>query len=122
MQTAKYAGVAFESGGSWLIVPAVSLGRAEQLAPTMDAIADKNTEYKERKRQMIDIIWEACRRNYPDITVEQVKEHLTLKTLPAAYLAALGCSAKEETHTAPGEFQPANPSGSISPGDGSAGV
>lgn len=123
-QTAKYSGLPFENGGSWMIVPPISIGQAERLAEKMDKAGAKDTPYPERRALMADVIHEAAKRNYPDLTLDQVKEHFSLDTLAAAYEAAIGVGVvrDQKTHEAPGEFAPVDPSGQTQTGAGSAGA
>ena len=124
-QTVPYGGKIFRRKESYLIVPAMSLGSAEEMADTLDKCLDTTVPQAERRKLMPVAIHAALRLNYPDITLEQVRAFFTMHTIFPAFSAATGYDAAtdaDEVTEAPGEFQPDGGNGEKSPGGTSAGA
>ena len=96
----KYAGIPFKEGDTTWIVPPLSLSMVEAMAPHLDAIAHP-PEGVDMKQQMfsefLPVIHCAMTRNYPDITVEDVKRIADMENVLDMVLAAMGRSLTAKT-------------------------
>lgn len=108
-----HKGVPFEFRGAHLIVPALTAGQMETVAPLLDEHDSietgqgtmKNTFARmEMKRKVIHT---ALTRNYPDITVEDTREFVDVYNDQAAFYAALGYDRISKRVKDLGEIAPA---------------
>lgn len=89
-QDVEFRGVAFEHGRSHLIVPELNLDLAEALSDQLDVIADGTRGIKERQAAVMEVVLAAVRRNYPEMTMEDLRKFATKNTLNPLFRAATG--------------------------------
>jgi hypothetical protein len=113
-----YPGVWFSSGDGqsisrtgdfgW-IIPGLSVGQAKELSADLDAISSPADDSQKAVDRMIEhhvpVIHAAMQRNYPDLTVDQVKSFVDQNNFGEVLAAALGRSKDPKTRD-PGETQP----------------
>lgn len=90
----KHSGVPIEFGDDTVIVPALTTSQVEGLVEKLmahDAIKlESFRNIYERLALRTEIVIVALRRNYPEITLEEVREALTTGNSDQAMGAALG--------------------------------
>lgn len=69
-------GVAVEMDGIEYTIPPLTLGAIQDLQPEVERMADPKTTGPERFNSMAKIVHRAMLRNYPDLTIERVKNEL----------------------------------------------
>ncbi|OYW88953.1 MAG: hypothetical protein B7Z23_12325 [Pseudomonadales bacterium 32-61-5] len=69
-------GTAIEMDGIEYIVPPLTLGAIQELQPEVEKLADPTVGGSERFAGMAKIVHRAMLRNYPDLTIERVKNEL----------------------------------------------
>ena len=79
MQDILYEGTPFRLGGQEYIVPGLPWAWLEVNGKKMEGITSK--PFKDQIGFIFDVCHTALRRNYPDITVIQLKEWLDVPTL-----------------------------------------
>jgi hypothetical protein len=96
MAKVKYAGVPIND----LIVPALSIGQAEEFDDLISTVApltdppEKRTAYAKR---LLPLVAAAVRRNYPDMTDPQIADALDFDTFNFAVRAALAINDTAKT-------------------------
>ena len=92
-----YEGVKITIGGKEYIVPGLSLGQMEEMAEKVESLASADERIT---KEMIQTVSEVCQaalsRNYPDITLVQVKNMLDVRNMNAVIEAVLGASGLEK--------------------------
>ena len=73
----KIKGIKFDFGSEELVIPPLSLGALEQLKADIEAFTGDARDNKQLAT-VIDAAYAALRRNYPDMTREQVAELIDL--------------------------------------------
>ena len=79
----KFPGVEVEIGDTTFVVPPLTLGQLKRMAPILEKLG-KNDNAAPPLEQLDDIthlIGEALRRNYPELTDEELLEMLEIKTV-----------------------------------------
>ena len=111
-----YRGIPFEWGLGKLIVPVITCRQAEEPEmislmskdvaiprPAMDAMADEwdvwNERIRDKIRSLNKVSAVAIRRNYPDITDEELGDFFTSENSLTVYQAAVGSSGKEKVRS-----------------------
>jgi len=89
-QDVEFRGVAFEFGRSHLIVPELNLKQAEDFRETLDVIADGTKTVKERHAAITEIVLAALQRNYPEMTMADLRKSVTKNMLNPLFCAATG--------------------------------
>lgn len=102
----KFAGVAvFMNGKNW-IVPSLSVRQFKDnvkfLTKDFGEVSAEN--FGEKVDELIPVILLALKRNYPDITADDLLDMLDLSTLPLVVQAVAAASGMKKV--APGEPQP----------------
>lgn len=69
-------GTAVEMDGIEYIIPPLTLGAIQELQAEVESMADPKTNGPERFNSMAKIVHRAMLRNYPDLTIERVKNEL----------------------------------------------
>jgi len=106
--TPQFEGVKVNAGGRELVLPALNLGALKRLREQFKVISgiDPATQgatlTDAQVDAMTDIILASVRRNYPEITREEIEELVDLNNLPSAIEAILGQSGFAK-RTQPGE-------------------
>jgi hypothetical protein len=94
MARVKYAGVPVND----LIVPALSIGQAEELDSLVSNLAAADGESRgAHAKRLIPLVAAALRRNYPDMSDEDVARDIDFDSLTIAVRAALALTATEKT-------------------------
>lgn len=71
--TVRFKGIEFELGGDIYVVPPIALGDLEVLQDRLAKFEEFRLD-SESARLIADVAHRALRRNYPDMTLEQVSE------------------------------------------------
>jgi hypothetical protein len=110
-QIVKVKGLKVTLDGEDLIMPPLSLGALEQLG---ESLATYNGDVRDKAQVavVIDVAHSALKRNYPDMTREQVAEKIGLENMQDVMEAAMDVSGlkrkeREAAEAAAGEAQPA---------------
>lgn len=89
MPKVKYAGIPIND----LIVPALSIGQAEEFDSLISSISPAEGELRTAyAKRLLPLVAAAVRRNYPDMTDAQVADELDFDSFNAAVKAALAIS------------------------------
>lgn len=87
MPKVKYAGIPIND----LIVPALSVGQAEDFSALLSAAAPTEGELRvDHAKRMLPLIAAAVRRNYPEMSDSDIAEAIDFSTINVALRAALG--------------------------------
>lgn len=108
MSIVKVKGIPVELGGVTFIVPPLSLGALEQLQAGIAGFTGDVFD-KAQIALVIDAALAALKRNYPDITREQVAECIDVANMPEVFEAVMdvsGLKRKSLEAVTPGEAQP----------------
>lgn len=84
-------GVPLILAGNEYLVPALSLAAFRRLGPRLAAL-ESSGDRLAQMGVMGEALHAAMRRNYPELTLEQVEEMFDLRTIEAAFQAVLGQS------------------------------
>lgn len=82
-------GVAINLGGFSLIVPSLNLRQIKALTPDIKKMEAEKDQAKLFTAQ-VKIIREALRRNYPEITAEEIEDIVDMNTVEEVILAVMG--------------------------------
>lgn len=88
---AKYAGITLSLGGMDYILPPISLGALEQLQAGVAAFNGDVTDGKQVST-VIDSALASLKRNYPDITREQVADMIDIGNMADVFAAVMDVS------------------------------
>lgn len=114
--TPRFAGVDVVLGGRTFVLPPMSLGIVEKFQARIDTFL-KGTETN-AIGLMIDVMHACLRRNYPELTRDEVGDLLDTTTINEAFITLLHQSGwRADTDAAAGEA-PGNPGATVSPGTG----
>lgn len=104
----KIKGLAINLGGADFVVPPLSLGALEQLEERLKAFSGDITD-KSQVATAIDALHAALRRNYPEMTREQVADMIDVGNMIEAFEAVMdvsGTRRKAAEAAAAGGAQP----------------
>lgn len=88
-----YEGESIKIKGDEYIIPGLSLGQIEQFADRIAVVAAGGDKLNKEIIQTIsEIIQAALSRNYPEITLEQVKDMLDMRNMRQVFEAVMGAS------------------------------
>lgn len=103
MSGVKVKGITLLLGGEQMVMPPIALGALEQL---QDRIAVFNGDVADVKQigTVIDAAHAALRRNYPDITREQVGDLLDVENMGDVFAAVMDVSGMKRKALEAGEI------------------
>jgi hypothetical protein len=107
----KLNGVPLKLGSKEYILPPLNLAALEKYWPVIESWAEPPAKLTQRFSEGAEVIHAALARNYPELTLTEVKEGLDLPSFPAALAALLEVSGLARRD--PGEPQ----AGSVPIGD-----
>jgi|GEM_PF-252490 len=113
-------GVSISLNGRDYIVPALNMEQLEECEADLELISQRADEsggfraLKERRAAMLRVIHVAVRRNYPDVSLEDVKKWVDLNNLNDVFDAVMGVSGLRKVE--PEEGSPSGEAGSASTG------
>lgn len=90
----KFAGVVIDTGDSILIVPPLSICQFQAVKEKLALINDQSAPSADRITAKFDLVFQAVRCNYPDMTEEELLQRLDLSGVLSAFAAALGAPAE----------------------------
>ena len=90
MHDVPYEGTPFKLGGQEYIVPGLPWAWLEVNSKQMEKLTSK--PFKDQISFIFDVCHTALKRNYPDITVKQLKEGLDVPTLTKLIKVVMGRS------------------------------
>ncbi len=105
----KYKGIALELGGVTYEVPPLALGDLELLQEQLEAFNSASPLDRSTIKTIVDATHAALRRNYPEMTREQVAGLLDLSNMfdvMAAVMDVSGVGRKAREQAASGEMLP----------------
>lgn len=83
--------------GVEFVIPALTLGQAEYLEKDIATISDEAVSNGQRLSAVAKVLESTMKANYPEITLDEVKDLLDMKNYNGAFLAALGQEPAGET-------------------------
>jgi hypothetical protein len=109
MKQLPFEGSAVKIKGQTIIIPALSFGQIEELAPKMQKLESDDKMTPDSIGDVIDIVYAAVSRNY-EVTRDEIKSILTLRNFREILAAIKGESGlatdEENTSASAGEIQP----------------
>ena len=87
-ESTKVKGIPFPFSDRVLVIPPLSLGAAEKLKDRLSAL-DEGTISPEYIGTVIDSVYAALQRNYPDMTREEVADMIDLENMQEVMTCAL---------------------------------
>lgn len=103
----KIPGTEVEMGGRKFVVPPLNLDGIQEIEPYLDKIGSKDLKVREQLANAIPIIWTALRRQYPEMTKEDVSALVDLGNFHYVLAAVVSVSGFKEAPS--GEPSPASP-------------
>lgn len=86
-------GVKIKMGGKEYEVPALSFGQLRRLMPKIESLSSLGATVTAEQMDAIgELVFEALKRNYPDITREAVEDMIDLRNAGAVIAAVMGQS------------------------------
>lgn len=107
LEEVKFEGVKVRIGNREFVMPSLSVGQAKRLWPQilkLDKEGISAEDIPEKFELAVPIIHAALSRNYPQLTVEQVEDMVSISQLRQLLLVVSGQSGMKEKS---GETQPA---------------
>lgn len=103
----KIKGIAVELGGQTYTIPPIALGALEQLQERIAAFTGDVTDMRQ-VATVIDAAHHALRRNYPEMTRDQVADLIDVGNMGDVFQAVMDVSgaARKKGEAQPGEAQP----------------
>lgn len=110
-------GVAISMGGREWTIPPLTLGQLRQLMPKVRELSNTNTQIGEAQiGVLVEIVFAALQRNYPDMTLDRVEDLLDLGNAAPVLNAVLTGSGLRPRAPQPGEaMAPDHGSGATAP-------
>ncbi len=108
--TVRIKGVTVELSGTNYVIPPIALGALEQLQERIGAF-DGNVQDTKQISTVIDCAHAALKRNYPDMTREQVADLIDIANMGDVFAAVMdvsGLKRKEQEAAQAGEVQAAD--------------
>lgn len=108
--TVRIKGVTVELNGTNYVIPPIALGALEQLQERIGTF-DGNVQDAKQISTVIDCAHAALRRNYPDMTREQVADLIDIANMGDVFAAVMdvsGLKRKEQEAAHTGEVQAAD--------------
>lgn len=91
-----YPGVEFDFGGDVRVIPALSLGDVIRLGPKLSKIQSGGLDIADMAPVVVEIVYAALKRNYPEITAEDVANLVDLRNTKPVIDALMGVSLPED--------------------------
>jgi hypothetical protein len=111
----KIPGIKVMLGAEQIIVPPLNVTGLELHGDTITrAQNDKTLSPREKVTLLCDIILSAVRRNYPDMSIETLKDGLDLANIVPTFHAVMAISGYTEAPVLPGEAKRAKSTGRTS--------
>jgi hypothetical protein len=100
----KYKGFEIELGGTRYVFPSLSLGAVERLQDKIDAVTSSDSQTNQISA-IIDIAHASLKRNYPDITRDDVADLIDVSNIQTIFVNIMSTSGmtnvnKDEVGTA----------------------
>ena len=95
-----FEGIPFNIGGREYIVPGLPWAWLEANSRKMEQVTKK--PFKEQIGFIFEVCHTALKRNYPDITVQQLKEDLDIPTMNRLVQVVMGASGLSQGEPVPG--------------------
>ena len=93
--------------GKTYIVPGLSLAQVEAHADDIEKLSQMNEKDAFKAMgKLANLLYLAFSRNYPEISLEEFKELIDIRTAPKLFQSVMGESGFEQGQTLPGEAQP----------------
>lgn len=89
----KFKGIEIELGDQRLVCPPLSLATIEQMRDKLEAMS--GADMKDKVSTVIECAHSALKRNYPDITREEVADGIDLGTMEDVMVAVMDVSGAE---------------------------
>lgn len=108
--TVRIKGVTIELNGTNYVIPPIALGALEQLQERIVAF-NGNVQDVKQISTVIDCAYAALRRNYPDMTREEVADLIDIGNMNEVFVAMMdvsGLKRKEQEAAQAGEVQAAD--------------
>lgn len=108
--TVRIKGVTVELNGTNYVIPPIALGALEQLQERIGTF-DGNVQDAKQISTVIDCAHAAMRRNYPDMTREEVADLIDIGNMNEVFTAVMdvsGLKRKEQEAAQAGEAQAAD--------------
>lgn len=90
-ESTKVKGIPYTFGDSVLVIPPLSLGAMERLQERLAGMSDDMFD-PENIGTVIDTVHAALKRNYPDMTREEVADMIDLENMQEAMTCAMDIS------------------------------
>lgn len=87
-----YPGVEFDFGGDVRVIPALSLGDVIRLGPKLSKIQSGELDIAEMAPVVVEIVHAALKRNYPEITTDDVANLVDLRNTKSVINALMAVS------------------------------
>lgn len=87
-ESTKYQGIPYDFGGRVLVIPPLSLGAMEKMQDRLTSVRDGRVD-QEAIAATIETVHAALKRNYPDMTREEVADLIDLENMQAAMACAM---------------------------------
>lgn len=87
-ESTKYRGIPFDFGGRVLVIPPISLGALEPLQERLTGMSDDMFD-PENISTVIDTVHAALKRNYPDMTREEIADMIDLENMQEVMTCAM---------------------------------
>jgi hypothetical protein len=100
----KIPGIPVPLGGKDYVMPPLALNAVKQLRPRLDAF--KGTDGDEDIDTVIDAAYAALRRNYPDISRDEVGDMVDLGNMQEVMEACMDVSGLKRKQLEAGELKP----------------
>ena len=84
-------GAPVKMGGKEWVVPALSLGQIKRLAPKIEGLATlSNMLTADQVTNVCEIVHAALKRNYPELTLEEVEDMVDMANMRAVIQTVMG--------------------------------
>jgi hypothetical protein len=104
MAVVKIKGVAVVLGGDTYVIPPLSLGAVEQLQDRISKFTGDVTD-RDQIATVIDAAHSALKRNYPEITRDEVADLIDLENMADVFEAVMDVSGMKRKALEAGEAQ-----------------
>lgn len=102
MSVVKIKGIAVQMGGTSYVIPPMALGALEQLQERIAAFQGDIRD-KDQVATVIDAAWSALKRNYPELSREEVADMIDLENMAEVFEAVMDISGLKRKSLEQGE-------------------